>query len=169
MTRDHGPNEDAGPDTQRADVLAESGSVRRQMSTKALFRNRGKEDSTTSAGDAEPRDTSTTTRSVTPTRRLGGGLVEIPRVPDLDPLTALMTNPVVAEAKRFCWNCGRPVGRSTPDGEGASEGWCPHCGSPYSFLPQLKPGDIVAGQYEIKGCVAHGGLGWVYLAVDHNV
>ncbi len=28
---------------------------------------------------------------------------------------------------------------------------------------------MVADQYEIKGCVAHGGLGWVYLAVDHNV
>jgi serine/threonine-protein kinase PknG len=28
---------------------------------------------------------------------------------------------------------------------------------------------MVAEQYEIKGCVAHGGLGWVYLAVDHNV
>ena len=50
-----------------------------------------------------------------------------------------------------------------------SEGWCPHCGSAYSFLPQLSPGDIVADQYEIKGCIAHGGLGWVYLAFDKNV
>ncbi len=41
--------------------------------------------------------------------------------------------------------------------------------APYSFLPQLNPADIVAGQYEIKGCIAHGGLGWVYLALDHNV
>ncbi|HTM83571.1 MAG TPA: serine/threonine-protein kinase PknG, partial [Mycobacterium sp.] len=102
-------------------------------------------------------------------RRLGSGLVVIPRVPDTDPLQALMTNPVVAENKRFCWNCGRPVARSTADTKAPLEGWCHRCGSPYSFLPQLKPGDIVAGQYEIKGCVAHGGLGWVYLAVDHNV
>ena len=28
---------------------------------------------------------------------------------------------------------------------------------------------MVAEQYEIKGCIAHGGLGWVYLAFDHNV
>ena len=90
-------------------------------------------------------------------------------MPEKDPLAALMTNPVVAESKRFCWNCGRPVGRSTPDGEALSEGWCPHCGSPYSFLPQLSPGDMVADQYEIKGCIAHGGLGWVYLAFDNNV
>ena len=80
-----------------------------------------------------------------------------------------MTNPVVAESKRFCWNCGRPVGRSTPDGRALSEGWCPHCGSAYSFLPQLSPGDTVDDQYEIKGCIAHGGLGWVYLAFDQNV
>ena len=109
------------------------------------------------------------TRALSPTRRLGGGLVEIPRVREIDPLAALMTNPVVAESKRFCWNCGRPVGRSSHGRQGASEGWCPHCGSAYSFLPQLAPGDMVADQYEIKGCIAHGGLGWVYLAFDHNV
>ena len=86
-----------------------------------------------------------------------------------DPLAALMTNPVVAEAKRFCWNCGKPVGRSSSDGKALSEGWCPHCGSPYSFLPQLSPGDMVVDQYEIKGCIAHGGLGWIYLAFDTNV
>jgi serine/threonine-protein kinase PknG len=90
-------------------------------------------------------------------------------VPALDPLDALMTSPVVAEAKRFCWNCGKPVGRSSADGKALSEGWCPHCGSAYSFLPQLSPGDMVVDQYEIKGCIAHGGLGWVYLAFDKNV
>lgn len=35
--------------------------------------------------------------------------------------------------------------------------------------PQLKPGDIVAEQYEIMGVIAHGGLGWIYLAEDRNV
>ncbi|WP_297586866.1 serine/threonine protein kinase [uncultured Corynebacterium sp.] len=35
--------------------------------------------------------------------------------------------------------------------------------------PTLHPGDIVAGQYEILGVIAHGGLGWIYLAEDHNV
>ncbi|WP_264991257.1 serine/threonine-protein kinase PknG, partial [Mycobacterium kiyosense] len=120
--------------------------------------------------DTQPQDRiAGATRALPAVRQLGGGLVEIPRVPDIDPLTALMKNPVVPESKRFCWNCGRPVGRSGPEEKGASEGWCPYCGSPYSFVPQLNPGDIVAGQYEVKGCIAHGGLGWVYLAVDHNV
>lgn len=35
--------------------------------------------------------------------------------------------------------------------------------------PSLKAGDIVADQYEIVGPIAHGGLGWIYLAIDHNV
>jgi serine/threonine-protein kinase PknG len=171
------PEEELDPRTQPAafgiDYAEDSSSTLRPMSTQAIFRSEDDEDAVASttdatAGDAEDHTTSVT-RKLSHIRRLGGGLVEIPRVPEKDPLAALMTNPVVAESKRFCWNCGRPVGRSTPDGEAKSEGWCPHCSSPYSFLPQLGPGDKIAGQYEIKGCVAHGGLGWVYLAVDHNV
>ena len=169
--------EELGPGTQPAafgiDYAEDSSSTLRPMATQAIFRSEDDEDahaSTTDATDADSDDQITSvTRRLSRFRRLGGGLVEIPRVPEKDPLAALMTNPVVAESKRFCWNCGRPVGRSTPDGEAKSEGWCPHCHSPYSFLPQLGPGDKIAGQYEIKGCIAHGGLGWVYLAVDHNV
>ena len=165
------------PGTQPAafgiDYAEDSSSTLRPMATQAIFRPEIDEDSVAAttdatAGDFEEPHTAVT-RNLSHNRRLGGGLVEIPRVPDQDPLTALMTNPVVAESKRFCWNCGRPVGRSTPEGEAKSEGWCPHCGSPYSFLPQLGTGDKIAGQYEIKGCIAHGGLGWVYMAVDHNV
>ncbi len=152
------------------DYAEDSSSTLRPMATQAIFRPEievGSEGVDTDASVDE--HTTTVTRQLSLNRRLGGGLVEIPRVPEKDPLAALMTNPVVAESKRFCWNCGRPVGRSTPKGEAKSEGYCPHCGSQYSFLPQLGPGDKIAGQYEIKGCIAHGGLGWVYLAVDHNV
>ncbi|BBY73896.1 serine/threonine-protein kinase PknG [Mycolicibacterium parafortuitum] len=169
--------EDDGPGTQPAslaDLDDDSMATIRPMATQAVFRPHFDDDDddldAVHTGDTEPQDTTTTvTRQLSPTRRLGGGLVEIPRVPARDPLAALMTDPVVAESKRFCWNCGRPVGRSTDDGRALSEGWCPHCGSAYSFLPQLNPGDIVADQYEIKGCIAHGGLGWVYLAFDKNV
>ena len=52
---------------------------------------------------------------------------------------------------------------------GRAEGFCPRCGEPFSFLPGLRGGDVVGGQYEIVGCLAHGGLGWVYLARDRNV
>ncbi|MGF2945519.1 serine/threonine-protein kinase PknG [Mycobacterium sp. Lab-001] len=165
---------DAGPGTQRADVLTTTGSARVQA-TQALFRPAFDDDDDhlpyISQGGlgSDAHERTAATRILPPVRRLGGGLVEIPRGRDIDPLEALMTDPVVPESKRFCWNCGKPVGRSTAEGKGSSEGWCPACGSPYSFLPQLNPGDIVAGQYEVKGCIAHGGLGWVYLAFDHNV
>ncbi len=169
--------EDVGPGTQRAEVLTTTGSPRVQA-TQALFRPDFDDDDDDlphiSLGglSAEPQERTAATRVLPPVRKLGGGLVEIPRGRDIDPLEALMTNPVVPESKRFCWNCGKPVGRSTEEGNGAEalkEGWCPSCGSPYSFLPQLNPGDTVAAQYEVKGCIAHGGLGWVYLALDHNV
>jgi serine/threonine-protein kinase PknG len=168
-------SEEMGPGTQPPDT-ASGATTGRIQATQALFRPDFDDDDDdlphTSLGtmDTEPQDRVTVgTRVLPPTRQLGGGLVEIPRVRDIDPLEALMTNPVVPESKRFCWNCGKPVGRSGGDGKGSSEGWCLSCGSPYTFLPQLNPGDIIAGQYEVKGCIAHGGLGWVYLAVDHNV
>jgi serine/threonine-protein kinase PknG len=171
-TSDSKQDSDLEVGTQPADITVDSISTMRPMATQAIFRAPVEHDSapTTDATVTDIEDHPTTvSRILSPIRRLGGGLVEVPRVPAIDPTAALMTNPVVAESKRFCWNCGRPVGRSTPDGKSQSEGWCPYCGSPYSFLPQLSPGELVSGQYEIKGCVAHGGLGWVYLAVDRNV
>ncbi|WP_169749557.1 serine/threonine-protein kinase [Streptomyces exfoliatus] len=103
--------------------------------------------------------------------RLGAGLVSIPEVPRPDPRGAVMDNPEVPERKRFCSrsDCGAPVGRSRGDRQGRTEGFCTKCGHPYSFVPKLRGGDIVHGQYEVAGCLAHGGLGWIYLAVDRAV
>ena len=52
---------------------------------------------------------------------------------------------------------------------GRTEGFCAKCGNAFSFTPKLQPGDLVANQYEVAGCLAHGGLGWIYLARDRNV
>lgn len=103
--------------------------------------------------------------------RLGAGLVQVPDVPRPDPRSAVMENPEVPERKRFCSrsDCGAPVGRSRGERLGRTEGFCTKCGHPYSFVPKLQGGDIVHGQYEVAGCLAHGGLGWVYLAVDRAV
>jgi serine/threonine-protein kinase PknG len=100
---------------------------------------------------------------------LGAGLVEVPRVPVRDPATAIKQNPEVAENKRFCSGCGEPVGRARGGRPGRTEGFCPNCGAGFSFSPKLGPGDVVSGQYEVLGCLAHGGLGWIYLARDRNV
>ncbi|GAQ56571.1 serine/threonine-protein kinase [Streptomyces acidiscabies] len=103
--------------------------------------------------------------------RLGMGLVSVPQVPKPDPRAMVLDNPEVPERKRFCSrsDCGAPVGRSRGEREGRTEGFCTKCGHPYSFVPKLKSGDVVHGQYEVAGCLAHGGLGWVYLAVDRAV
>ncbi|WP_328790403.1 MULTISPECIES: tetratricopeptide repeat protein [unclassified Streptomyces] len=103
--------------------------------------------------------------------RLGAGLVNVPEVPRPNPSTAVLENPEVPERKRFCSrsDCGAPVGRSRGDRPGRTEGFCTKCGHPYSFVPKLRSGDVVRGQYEVLGCLAHGGLGWVYLAVDRAV
>ncbi|MFG1999408.1 tetratricopeptide repeat protein [Spirillospora sp. NPDC048911] len=100
---------------------------------------------------------------------LGAGLVEVPRVPYRDPSTAILANPEVAENRRFCSGCGEPVGRAKGGRPGRTEGFCAKCGAGYSFTPKLAPGDLVGGQYEVLGCLAHGGLGWIYLAKDKNV
>jgi serine/threonine-protein kinase PknG len=100
---------------------------------------------------------------------LGAGLVEMPSVPARDPLTVVMVDPEVPERKRSCGRCDSPVGRSHEGRAARTEGFCPHCGAAYSFTPKLEPGALVGGQYLVTGCIAHGGLGWVYLAQDKNL
>jgi serine/threonine-protein kinase PknG len=101
--------------------------------------------------------------------RLGAGLVEITPAPFRDPESSVLADPAVAEARRFCGQCGEPVGRSRERAPGRHEGFCRNCGARFSFTPRLTAGDVVAGQYEVVGCLAHGGMGWVYLAKDRNV
>ncbi|MGV9222305.1 tetratricopeptide repeat protein [Streptomyces albogriseolus] len=103
--------------------------------------------------------------------RLGVGLVQVPPIPRPDPRRMVLDDPEVPERKRFCSrsDCGAPVGRARSDRPGRTEGFCTKCGHPYSFVPKLRPGDVVHGQYEVVGCLAHGGLGWIYLAVDRAV
>jgi len=101
--------------------------------------------------------------------RLGAGLVDVPEIAGRDPLVAVMALPQVAEPRRFCRRCASPVGRERDGAASRTEGFCPRCGAPFSFVPKLSAGDVVGDQYEVAGCLAHGGLGWIYLARDRNV
>lgn len=85
-------------------------------------------------------------------------LVALPPVPPVDPLARVLTRPQVPERHRYCPSCGRKAERV--------QGSCRQCGRDYSFEPALAAGDRLAGQYEVAGPIAYGGLGWIYLARD---
>ena len=91
-------------------------------------------------------------------KQLGAGLITLPDLPSTDPEKAVLENAIVPERKRFCPKCDAPLRREA--------GFCGKCGQKYSFLPTLTRGDVVGGQYEVKGVLAFGGLGWIYLAFD---
>ena len=45
-----------------------------------------------------------------------------------------------------------------------------HTAAPGTPLrPSCSQAKLVSGQYEVLGCLAHGGLGWIYLAMDHHL
>jgi serine/threonine-protein kinase PknG len=103
-----------------------------------------------------------TSRSDRSTRRqLGAGLVNVPELPSAEPEKALLIEPKVSDSKRICANCDKALKRD--------RGFCSQCGQKYSFVATLNPGDIVAGQYEVKGALAFGGLGWIYLGFDKTL
>jgi tetratricopeptide (TPR) repeat protein len=79
-----------------------------------------------------------------------------PALPPQDPLAALVAGEV-PPSRRFCSSCEEPLR--------AEQGRC-RCGQEFSFVPTLRPGDVLSGRYEIKGTLAFGGLGWIYLALD---
>jgi serine/threonine-protein kinase PknG len=86
-----------------------------------------------------------------------------------DPAAVVLSNPQVPEDKRYCGPCGAPVGRTRNGRPGRLAGFCAACGTRYSFVPKLAADDLVGGQYRIAGCLAHGGMGWIYLATDTRV
>lgn len=114
--------------------------------------------SKTTAGATTRRRAGVTTHSTTRRTALGGGLISLPEQPSQDPLKLLMENPEIPAHKRHCPKCDAKVK--------LVKGFCGSCGTPYDFQPKLKPGDMVAGKYEVKGAMAFGGLGWIYLAFD---
>ncbi|MFD3580616.1 tetratricopeptide repeat protein [Streptomyces sp. NPDC058644] len=161
----------AGSSSSRSSSRASSRSSRSQSSRRSVSGRLSRSLSGSSTSRSVSVRSSGSGAGTSARSRLGVGLVLVPEVPRPDPRQAVQENPEVPERKRFCSrsDCGAPVGRARGDRPGRTEGFCTKCGHPYSFVPKLTAGDIVHGQYEVVGCLAHGGLGWVYLAVDRAV
>ncbi|MFH9674398.1 tetratricopeptide repeat protein [Streptomyces sp. NPDC017405] len=94
------------------------------------------------------------------------GLVVLPDIPVPDDV--LVEDPRPPTGGRRCGvaGCTMTIGVGYGGQPARATGRCPRCGRPYSLLPQLFPGDVVAGHYRVLGCLAHGGQGWIYLAED---
>jgi serine/threonine-protein kinase PknG len=100
---------------------------------------------------------------------VGAGLVTIDPATVPDPAVVVLPDPVLPEERRFCPQCRQPVGRSRDGRPGRIEGFCPKDGTPYSFRPKLRADDVIDHRYDIAGCLAYGGLGWIYLARDRKL
>ncbi len=139
-----------------------------------------------SGASRSSRGTSRPGRSLTgiSNRQLGLGLVNVAYLPKSDPEKAVMAVAEVPVLKRYCSNpdckfCETPMFIGDPDPNDPTKrinvpkprekGFCRGCGTRYNFKPGLEVGDLVAGQYEIKGPIAFGGMGWIYLALDRTL
>jgi serine/threonine-protein kinase PknG len=93
----------------------------------------------------------------------------LPAVEVPDPEKLVLADPDYPEQHRFCGRCGDPVGRAYAGEPAYAEGFCENCGERFCFLPKLTRGERVGDRYEVLGCFARGGLGWVYLAEDTSL
>ncbi len=107
--------------------------------------------------------------SASTARLSGGDPRSLPVFEFADPSTRVLNSPGITDRSAKCARCGAEVGRGHAGGPGLSKGFCGKCGHPYSLLPSLEEKDVVADQYEVIGCFARGGLGWVYLARDRHL
>jgi len=124
------------------------------------------------------RKSRTSTSASSPRQALGGELVQIKLPPRVEPLSLLRPGLRIPVSHRVCCNprcvdeAGAPnsLVRMGADGKPVLQetGVCGKCGTPFSF-EQLTTGSLISGQYEIKGPMAVGGCGFVYLAWDVNV
>ncbi|MEV8099568.1 tetratricopeptide repeat protein [Kitasatospora sp. NPDC085879] len=160
------PSARVSPDSGRS---VRAGSSRTGSARTLSGRSRSYRSSRTGGGHSVSVRSSTGSAGTGRRGNLGAGLVAVPAVPRPDPAAAVLQNPEVPERKRFCSKCDTPVGRAKGEVPGRPEGFCTKCGTVYSFTPKLRRGDLVGGQYEVVGCLAHGGLGWIYLAIDRRV
>ena len=98
----------------------------------------------------------------------GSDLLSLPFVGLPDPSALVLSDPEPPRGGRLCGKdgCRAVVGVGYGGRPAPAKGYCTRCGNPYDFSPRLRPGDRLDDHYEVIGPLAHGGLGWIYLARD---
>jgi serine/threonine-protein kinase PknG len=98
----------------------------------------------------------------------GPDFLDLPAVRLPAPARLVVHDPRPPITGRYCGRngCDGVIGAAIGDRPPLTEGFCPKCRTPFSFAPQLSRGDLLDGHYAVEGCLAYGGLGWVYLARD---
>ena len=106
---------------------------------------------------------------IVPPQPAGAGIIEIDPMATADPATVVMADPERPGEPAVLHPLRPPRGPGQNGRPGRTAGFCPNCGARFDFAAKLAAGDLVANQYEVEGALAHGGLGWIYLARDMNV
>ena len=101
--------------------------------------------------------------------RLGAGLTTVPVAPLIDPMLALMSPAVVAENRRYCSQLRRPGRARARRRTGPDQGFCRSAARRSPSSPSSPRETWSPASTRSSGCLAHGGMGWIYLARDHNV
>lgn len=102
------------------------------------------------------------------TLSMAAGLVSVP-VPSVeDPSSRVISDPGKIRFSRRCRK-GHAINFTYAGQATLLKGFCPTCRESFDFEPRLTPDELVAGQYKVIGPIAHGGLGWVYLARDRHL
>lgn len=96
------------------------------------------------------------------------GLVPLPKLKFHNASGPFHRNPQIREDDRTCAGCGGDVDRSVAHQERLGEGYCPRCRRMFSFVPQLRPDDVVGRKYSVLGYLTRGGFGWIYLAKNRE-
>ncbi|MFL6118371.1 tetratricopeptide repeat protein [Actinophytocola sp.] len=114
----------------------------------------------------EPGSTAAASTSSGSRRSRGSAALTFPVFDFPDPSSRILDHPRAPDRVRRCANPDCPDRPALPP---TDAGFCLACGTPFSFLPSLDEGVLVADQYRVKGCLARGGLGWIYLAYDTHL
>lgn len=98
----------------------------------------------------------------------GLGLVAATAVPDVVDDEPVVADAGVPEERRFCAQCGRPVGRGRGGRAGRVTGFCPECGHRFDFTGS-RVGQLIADRYEVRRELGKGSFGAALLAYDRNL